>query len=99
MNFWNVVQRRGAHVSTPKIGSRDGEIRFGGILRNHAVLRRESFRRNLKMDFFGVVGGTPRERWGGGGTLSVQFGFGGILLESFPEVTHSLKHIMGELVG
>jgi hypothetical protein len=76
MNFGNAVQRRGARVSSLKIGSRDGEIRFGGILRNHAVLRRESFRRNLKMNFFGVVGGTPREGWEEGGHLVCNLGLG-----------------------
>jgi hypothetical protein len=35
------VQRRGADVNTPKIGSRVGEFCFGGILGIHAVLRRE----------------------------------------------------------
>jgi hypothetical protein len=48
-----VVQRRGVHVNPLKIGSRDGEIVFGGILKIHAVLRRELFWRNPKMDFFG----------------------------------------------
>jgi hypothetical protein len=69
MDFWNVVQRRGARVNPLKIGSRDGELRFGGILRNHAVLRRESFWGNLKMGFFGVVGVTPREATEEGGHL------------------------------
>jgi hypothetical protein len=69
MNFWEVVQRRGAHVNPLKIGSRDGELRFGGILRNHAVLRREYCWGNLKMGFFGVVGGTPRESCEEGGHL------------------------------
>jgi hypothetical protein len=40
-DFLEAVQRRGAHVNTPKLGSRDGEISFGGISRIHAVLRRK----------------------------------------------------------
>jgi hypothetical protein len=39
--FWGQVQRRGTHVNTPKIGSRDGEKCFGGIQRFYAELRRE----------------------------------------------------------
>jgi hypothetical protein len=31
LEFWDVVQRRGTHVNTPELGSRDGEIVFGGI--------------------------------------------------------------------
>jgi hypothetical protein len=41
LGFGGRVQRRGVHVNTPKKGSRDGEICFGGILVFHAVLRRE----------------------------------------------------------
>jgi hypothetical protein len=37
-DFWDWIfeeefQRRGAHVKTPEIGSRDGQNCFGGILR------------------------------------------------------------------
>jgi hypothetical protein len=38
--FW-AGQRRGAHVSTLKIGSRGELFCFGGILGFYAVLRRE----------------------------------------------------------
>jgi hypothetical protein len=58
--FGGRVQRRGAHVSTPKIGSRAGGIVFGGISEFHAVLRRELFWGNLELDFFGVLLGVPR---------------------------------------
>jgi hypothetical protein len=37
-NFGKVVQRRGVHVNTPKIGSRDGELCIGGILDFYADL-------------------------------------------------------------
>jgi hypothetical protein len=39
--FLGVVQRRGGRVNTPEIGSRDGEICFGGIMGFYAELRRE----------------------------------------------------------
>jgi hypothetical protein len=39
--FWGNRQRRGTHVSVPKIGSRDGVLCFGGIQRFYAELRRE----------------------------------------------------------
>jgi hypothetical protein len=39
--FWGNRQRRGTHVSTPERGSRDGVFCTGGILKFHAVLRRE----------------------------------------------------------
>jgi hypothetical protein len=47
-------------VRTPKIGSRDGVLSFGGIWRIYADLRRESFWGNLKMGFFEVLSGSPR---------------------------------------
>jgi hypothetical protein len=53
-------QRRGVHVSTPKIGSRDGIKCFGGILGFHADLRRELERGNFKLGFFGVLLVGPR---------------------------------------
>jgi hypothetical protein len=39
--FWGNFWRRGTHVNTPKIGSRAAGKCFGGILENHADLRRE----------------------------------------------------------
>jgi hypothetical protein len=38
LEFWDLVQRRGAHVSTPKIGSRAGENCLGEILGFYADL-------------------------------------------------------------
>jgi hypothetical protein len=59
--FWGgQVQRRGVHVNTPKIGSRVGVNCFGGILRFHAELRRESCWGNWDLVFFEVMGGYPR---------------------------------------
>jgi hypothetical protein len=62
-DFRNAVQRRGVHVNIPKKGSRVGQKCFGGILRFCAELRRESEWGNLKVGFFGIMGGGPR---GGG---------------------------------
>jgi hypothetical protein len=39
--FGGQVQRRGARVNIPEIGSRDGEFGFWGNLCFHADLRRE----------------------------------------------------------
>jgi hypothetical protein len=44
--FW-AGQRRGAHVSTLEIGSRDELFSFGGIWGVYAVLRREIVWGNL----------------------------------------------------
>jgi hypothetical protein len=71
------VQRRGAHVNIPKIGSRDGEICFGGILGFYAELRREYYWGNLKCRFFWVLFGFPRRSIEVGGTNGV---FGGMFL-------------------
>jgi hypothetical protein len=59
-DFLGVGQRRGVHVSPPKIGSRDGEIVFGGIWGRHADLRRDFVWGNLNLGFFGLLGGCPR---------------------------------------
>jgi hypothetical protein len=40
-DFWKAIQRRGVHVSPPKIGSRVGDLCFGGIYGFCAELRRE----------------------------------------------------------
>jgi hypothetical protein len=58
--FEEEFQRRGAHVSTPKNGSRGALLCFGGILGNHADLRRESEWRNLDLGFFEVLAVVPR---------------------------------------
>jgi hypothetical protein len=41
--FEKRVQRRGADVSVPEIGSRGALLCFGGILGFYAVLRRDLF--------------------------------------------------------
>jgi hypothetical protein len=52
LEFWDLVQRRGVDVNTPKIGSRDGEKCSGGIWGFYAELRRESFGGNLNLAIF-----------------------------------------------
>jgi hypothetical protein len=59
-NFWDTIQRRGTHVSIPKIGSRGEENSFGGILGFRADLRRECDWGNFKWGFFGVLLVVPR---------------------------------------
>jgi hypothetical protein len=71
-DFWDWIfeeefQRRGAHVSIPKIGSRDGQKCFGGIMGFHADLRREYFWGNLDLGFLGVLLVGPREAGEEGG--------------------------------
>jgi hypothetical protein len=60
LGFFGVGQRRGARVNIPEIGSRDGVLCFGGILGNHAVLRRDSVWGNFNLEFFEVLGVGPR---------------------------------------
>jgi hypothetical protein len=78
IDFWGgQVQRRGADVNTPKIGSRVGEVCFGGIWGVHAVLRRELGWGNLDLAFFGVLLVGPRGPTEEGGhyvCISVQLG-------------------------
>jgi hypothetical protein len=74
LEFFEVGQRRGADVNTPKIGSRVGLFCFGGIYGFYAVLRRELFRRNFKWDFFEGLGGDPRGSTEEGGDLCVIWG-------------------------
>jgi hypothetical protein len=59
-DFWNVVQRRGGHVNTPKNGSRVGVFCLGEIWGSHAVLRREFIWGNFKLDFFEDLLVSPR---------------------------------------
>jgi hypothetical protein len=59
--FWGNVRRRGAHVNIPKIGSRVGQLCFGGILGFYAELRREIKWRNWDLGFLGVLLVVPRE--------------------------------------
>jgi hypothetical protein len=77
--FWRKIQRRGTHVSTPKIGSRDGVFVFGGILEFHADLRREIVWGNLKLGFFWGLFGSPRRSGEEGGHSCVSF----VLLREF----------------
>jgi hypothetical protein len=60
LGIFGAGQRRGADVSVPKIGSRDGVLCFGGILRTHADLRREIVWGNFNLLFFLSLGGSPR---------------------------------------
>jgi hypothetical protein len=60
-------QRRGTHVSVPKIGSRAALLCFGGILRNHAELRRELIWGNFNLEFFEGLPGGPRSATEEGG--------------------------------
>jgi hypothetical protein len=71
------IQRRGGHVNPPEIGSRDGVLCFGGILRFHADLRRECFGGNWDLMFFGLLVGFPREGGEEGGQLCVFVCVGG----------------------
>jgi hypothetical protein len=43
LDFGGTVQRRGVHVKTPEIGSRDAQKCFWGNLGFYAELRRELF--------------------------------------------------------
>jgi hypothetical protein len=58
--FWRKIQRRGVHVSPPKIGSRGDAFVFGGILRFYAVSRRELIWGKLGLGFFEGLGGGSR---------------------------------------
>jgi hypothetical protein len=69
-----VVQRRGVHVNTPKRGSRDGVFCFGGIWGVYAELRRDFNWGNLKLGFFGVMFGVPREVTEEGGPMCAFWG-------------------------
>jgi hypothetical protein len=71
--FESRVQRRGAHVSTLKIGSRVGVLCFGGIWRIYADLRRESVWGNFNLAFFGGLVEVPREYIEEGGQYVCQF--------------------------
>jgi hypothetical protein len=71
--FWGNFWRRGAHVNTPKIGSRGEENclgEFGGV---YAVLRREFVEGELRLRVFRVLVGGPREVGEEGGQLVLLF--------------------------
>jgi hypothetical protein len=63
------VQRRGARVNILKIGSRDGQKCFGGILGFYAELRRELIWGNWDWGFFGVLVVSPRRLVEEGGPM------------------------------
>jgi hypothetical protein len=69
--FGEEFQRRGVDVSTPKIGSRGGGFCLGGILGNHADLRRDLDWGNLDLLFFRVLFRVPRGGCEEGGPLCV----------------------------
>jgi hypothetical protein len=68
LKFSGSVQRRGVHVNTPKLGSRDGGNCFGGIWGSYADLRRKIFWGNLDLEFFGGLVESPRRCTEEGGT-------------------------------
>jgi hypothetical protein len=68
------LQRRGTHVSPLKIGSRDGQKCFGGILAFYAELRRDLDWGNLNLGFFEDLFGGPRGTCEEGGTLCTFWG-------------------------
>jgi hypothetical protein len=75
LDFEKAVQRRGVHVNIPKIGSRDGEIIFGGILGICAELRRKFEWGNWNLGFFENLLVDPRGVIEEGGPFMCQFGF------------------------
>jgi hypothetical protein len=67
--FWRNFWRRGTHVNIPEKGSRGEGKCLGEFKGFYAVLRRESFWRNLNLLFFGVLTGVPRGSIEEGGQL------------------------------
>jgi hypothetical protein len=80
--FEEEIQRRGVHVSPLEIGSRAGELCFGGILRFYADLRREFVWGNLNSMFFEIMGVSPRGAGEEGGQLVLLCVFGVNLIVS-----------------
>jgi hypothetical protein len=68
-NFWRNFWRRGADVNTLEIGSRGAKKCLGEFWGVYADLRRDFVWGNLKLDFFGVLVGVPREPIEEGGQL------------------------------
>jgi hypothetical protein len=79
LRFLGVGQRRGAHVSVPKIGSRGAHLCFGGIWGVYAELRREFNWRNWDLVFFEGLTVVPRGAIEEGG----RFVFPPVLLGEF----------------
>jgi hypothetical protein len=79
LEFWDLVQRRGARVFSPEIGSRDGVFCLGEFLGFYAELRRDFEWGNLRWGFFEVLLVGPRGPDEEGGQWCVAFvHFGGI---------------------
>jgi hypothetical protein len=72
--FWRNFWRRGAHVNTPKIGSRGDVKCSGGIYGFRADLRRESDRGNLDLTVFWFLLVGPRGPTEEGGHYCVFLG-------------------------
>jgi hypothetical protein len=70
-NFWGNFWRRGTHVNTPEIGSRDGGKCLGEFWGFHAVLRREFWGGEFGFGLFEDLGGEPRRPAEEGGHLCV----------------------------
>jgi hypothetical protein len=84
-NFWGNFWRRGAHVNTPKIGSRGEENCLGEFWGVYAVLRREFVEGELRLRVFRVLVGVPREVTEEGGQLVLLFcAIGGFCWGNFP---------------
>jgi hypothetical protein len=68
-DFGGWVQRRGARVNIPEIGSRGELFVFGGIMGIYAELRREYNWGNLNWGFFEGLFEVPRRGAEEGGTV------------------------------
>jgi hypothetical protein len=99
LGFFGAGQRRGTHVSVPKIGSRAALLCFGGILGFYAELRREYIWRNLFLVVLGVLGGDPRGTIEEGGHLVFPFVFGGIFCVTGGFVDFTPYDVICELFG
>jgi hypothetical protein len=71
LGFWGNISRRGTHVNTLEIGSRGGNLCFGGIMGFRADLRRELDGGELKLVVFWNLGGDLTWGWEEGGHLCV----------------------------
>jgi hypothetical protein len=94
LEFLGPGQRRGAHVNTPKIGSRGVLLCFGGISGFCAELRREIIWGNLDLTFFGVLGVVPRRSTEEGGPTCA---FGGIYVLIGGGFVKSFNALQGNL--
>jgi hypothetical protein len=99
LGFFEAGQRRGTHVSVPKIGSRAALLCFGGILGFYAVLRREYFGGNLNLVVFSVLGGSPRVLIEEGGHLVFPFVFWGMFCVTGGFVDFTPYDVICELFG